>query len=97
MTLSEDGSELIFEDGRSIGHRSLQVYYRQKYRPTDNRDSVIINSLMNQYRSLGWTEKWHKSHFENKDLRGEKNQAYSAMRLGVKSNSLQRHFRKQIL
>jgi hypothetical protein len=61
------------------------------------RDSVVINSLMSQYRSLGWTEKWHQNQLVNKSRIEHRTEADSRMRLGVKENGLARHFRKQIL
>jgi len=97
VTVSEDGCELIFHDGKAVGHRSLQIFYRQKFRPTETRDSVIINSLVNQYRAIGWTDKWHQSAFAKKDQKTQKELASMSMKLGVKSNSLQKHLRKQIL
>jgi len=96
VTVSDDGCELIFQDGKTVGHRSLNVYYRQKYRPVDNRDSVIINSLMNQYRALGWTEKWHNSQAAAREKADQRHQADMSMKLGVKANGLMRHFRRQV-
>jgi len=95
VTVSEDGSELIFQNGKSVGHRSYQVYYRQRYKPADTRESVVINSLITQYHALGWTDKWHKEQIEKRTA--DKIHADSFMKLGVKANTLQRHFRKQIL
>lgn len=33
--------ELIFPDGRIIGHRGLSRYYKQKYRPENSKESVL--------------------------------------------------------
>ncbi len=36
-----DIGELVLSDGRIIGHRDLRVYYKQKFRPVDNRPSIL--------------------------------------------------------
>jgi len=95
--LSEDGSELIFSDGKSVGHRSLSVYYKQKVKPVESRDSMLINSLITQYKALGWYEKDQKNaQKDKKDLFMKRKQAHD-FKLGMQSNKLQRYFRKQIL
>ena len=33
--------ELILPDGRTVGHRDLRIYYKQKYRTQDTRPSVL--------------------------------------------------------
>jgi len=99
VRLSEDGSELVFTDGKSVGHRSLQVYYRQKVRPNETRDSLIISSLLSQYKQLGWTNtKTGKDGMDKKDLfiKYSKWKQARDFKIGVASNKLQKHFRKQI-
>jgi pre-60S factor REI1 len=61
VRLSDDGSELIFENGKSIGHRSLVTYYKQNVKPPETRDSVLINSVIQQYRLLGYADDSVKS------------------------------------
>jgi len=51
-----DSGEIIFPDGRIIGHRSLKTYYKQRYAPEDSRDSVVINRELNQLKLLGWND-----------------------------------------
>jgi len=98
VRISDTGMELVFKDGRSVGHRSLHQFYRQRYKPAESRDSVLINSLMQQYRALGWTEQWHQSQASKKDEKlARMKQQHSDMKLGVKAHLLVRHFRKQIL
>eukprot|EP01112_Ceratiomyxa_fruticulosa_P021569 TRINITY_DN7634_c0_g7_i1.p1 TRINITY_DN7634_c0_g7~~TRINITY_DN7634_c0_g7_i1.p1 ORF type:complete len:381 (+),score=71.65 TRINITY_DN7634_c0_g7_i1:184-1326(+) len=54
VEVSDFGTELVFPDGRSIGHRSLKVYYKQHYAAPESRESVLLNRLANQYKLLGW-------------------------------------------
>lgn len=44
--------ELIFPDGRIIGHRGLNRYYKQRFAPEDNRTSVISARRANGERLL---------------------------------------------
>ena len=36
-----DIGELVLLDGRKVGHRDLNTYYKQNYKPTDNRPSIL--------------------------------------------------------
>lgn len=40
MEISNTG-ELILPDGRTLGHRQFRVYYKQHYRPEEDRPSVL--------------------------------------------------------
>jgi len=96
VKVSEDGTELIFKDGKAVGHRSLVTYYRQKYKPADTRDSIIINSLIHKYKALGW--KTNQPHVPNEKghKHDQQQHAQHHLKLGVKANKLQPHFRYQI-
>jgi len=97
VSLSEDGCELFLGNGKSIGHRSMITYYHQRFRPTDNRDSVIINKLVSQYRQLGWHTTENRIPITKSEHRTQQKKSLSDMKLGIKGNGLQRHFRHQVL
>ena len=93
--------ELILPSGATVGHRSLKLYYKQnlpeKERPkpvTSNNRTVNGRQLMSQYQSLGYRSttsvalaaKARDQQFIQKRM----------MRLGLRNNKLQRHFRSQI-
>ena len=45
-------------DGRGekiLGSRELARYYRQSYRRSDTRESVLVNTLVAKYQALGIT------------------------------------------
>jgi len=44
--------ELIFPDGRIVGHRGLSRYYKQKFTPDDSRTSVVAAKRANAERLL---------------------------------------------
>lgn len=41
--------------GATVGHRSLQRYYRQKLKPESQRSSQAVSKVITQYKALGWT------------------------------------------
>lgn len=96
FTVSEDGSELIFTNGKTIGHRSFCVFYRQRFRTEDTRSCIEINKALSQHRAIGW----HGTQGQlvaTKDIKAEKKFAHSYMRLGIKANKLQKHYRDPLL
>jgi pre-60S factor REI1 len=97
VEVSVDGSELIFSNGKTVGHRSLKVYYNQNVRLPDTRECVVVNRIIQQYKLLGW--KTNEGNFRNsksqKDheiLRREKNQS---LRVGMNANKLMKWFKEK--
>jgi pre-60S factor REI1 len=91
--LSEDGFELVLNDGRVIGHRALSTYYKQKVRITDGgltESQRIVKDMVSRYQALGWTtrESQHPSGMDSDHLRQRRIHNDSTMRLGVKGNKL---------
>ncbi|XP_028967691.1 zinc finger protein 622 [Galendromus occidentalis] len=92
---------LQLPSGVFIGHRSLARYYRQNLPP--ERPGMARNRgalLFQNYKALGWTgastkeqamAKARDQKFAQKVLR----QSY--LKLGVKANKLQHHFRQQVM
>ncbi|KAG2183738.1 hypothetical protein INT43_006749 [Umbelopsis isabellina] len=112
IRLGEDEMELVLPSGNRIGHRSLQRYYKQSFKPDDNRDSVLINKLITQYtddlgyESLRSSTGRHAQYMITDGRNGAptKRDAFAEIRtredfkfkVGMKANN-QKHFRLQIL
>ncbi|KXZ51114.1 hypothetical protein GPECTOR_14g95 [Gonium pectorale] len=52
------GYELVVGDGgggggKVLGHREFARLYRQRHRPEDERQSVVVNTMLARYRALG--------------------------------------------
>ena len=45
--------ELVLQDGRRLGHRSLARYYKQSVRPETLAQHQLIDNLITSYRSMG--------------------------------------------
>lgn len=43
--------------GKVLGSRELARYYKQRPKPQDNRRSVVVNTIIAQYRSMGLATK----------------------------------------
>jgi hypothetical protein len=50
---SDSVPELVLKDGRRLGHRSLDRYYRQSVRPDTMAPHELIAGLIASYRSMG--------------------------------------------
>ena len=44
--------EVLLGNGKIIGARSLKYIYRQRFRPLDNREAVVVNKLSLEYRKI---------------------------------------------
>lgn len=97
-----DGYQLVLPSGATIGHRSLNRYYRQRLDP--NRSAVVVRSqgsvfhkIMSHYRALGYNGTTSQDalvkHRDIKFMRRMENKNH--MRVGVKANKFQHHFRNQ--
>lgn len=101
-TLEGDEYQLVLPSGAIIGHRSLMRYYKQRLNPNralvpQQKSDRKLHKVLAEYRSLGWTatqqelvaRKARDIHFMKKQ------QSKMSMKLGVKANKLQHHFRLQ--
>jgi len=101
-----DGYTLVLPSGATVGHRSLLRYYKQSLNPRFHGSNALVTKhrtavqkLMSHYKALGWAGctgqaakvKAKDIHFAQKAF--QKNH----MRLGVKANIQQHHFREQVL
>lgn len=92
-----DELELVLPSGSRIGHRALRLYYKQHLPSLEQRKSALISRLMSQYRALGWKES-AKGMSQHRDVTwAKKMQSVRDMRLSVKANKLQHHFRQQVI
>jgi len=88
VRVSEDGHQLIFENGKVVGHRSLAIFYKQKFRP-EPRDALLVNQLMSQYRQIGWHT--DSSTFSQLDKKDHRQHFDMNLKLGVKKNNQKFH------
>jgi len=84
--LDHTGYGLVLPTGKQVGHRSLVTYYRQRY-----RDPHIAN-ILQHYKKLGWHDDQGS---EQIPIHIIKRQQKAEMKLGLKANKLQTHFRHQ--
>ena len=98
ILITEDETQLVLPSGAKVGHRAYSRYYRQNLRPQEQRESVINNQLISQYRALGW-------HGMNPEERAVSKLAQRVqhrrtqdwkLKMGVKHNN-QKHFRDPLL
>lgn len=99
LTVSEETGELCLPSGAKAGHRSLKRFYRQNLRPEQvKRNEVVVQGLMADYKSLGWSGSIGEAHrlkVQNLQMKN-KFQSRQKLKLGVKGNKLQTHFREQV-
>lgn len=103
-----DGSDfqLVLPSGAVLGHRSLFRYYKQRFSTqsavmatkNETRPGPKVCKLLAHYRSSGWAvvqpEQVKK---RARDIQYvQKLQKKWEMKLGVKANKLQTHFRQQV-
>ncbi|CAD7703810.1 unnamed protein product [Ostreobium quekettii] len=89
--LGTGGYELVLtgEGGREkiVGTREFARYYKQKHRPTEARESVLINQIVAKYRSLGIQTASSPSPEEKRSRRSaRKHQETVRMRVELRSN-----------
>ena len=100
LTVSEGTGELCLPSGAKVGHRSLKHYYRQNLQPKQvKRNEVVVRGLLADYKSLGWSGtigEAHRLKVQNLKMK-KKFQSKRELKLGVKGNKLQTHFREQVI
>ncbi|XP_043204398.1 zinc finger protein 622-like [Amphibalanus amphitrite] len=103
LNMHADGFQLVLPSGATVGHRALVRYYRQHLKPEKavalrkTGAATTARDVLHQYRLMGWTgsskEQLKKTARDMMALR--RHQQRSDMRLGVKANRLQKHYREQ--
>lgn len=99
LTVNEETLELCLPSGAKIGHRNMRHIYKQNLPPERSRHSKVIQSIMADYKALGWHGTiGSASRQKVKDVRLQNmQQAKRTVNVSVKANKLQKHFRSQVL
>ncbi len=99
LSVSENTGELCLPSGAKVGHRSLRRYYRQQLRPEQvKQNEIVVRGLMSDYKLLGWSgnigeaNRLKIQHLNTKS----KIQKRCELKLNVKANKFQPHFREQV-
>lgn len=99
-TIDFDGLDMVLPSGARVGHRAMRRFYKQKFATPDERDSVVIQKLVTEYKAIGLPG--YGSGAPTPEARRQrdkamKSQMYSKMRLGMKNNKseMNKHFREQ--
>jgi pre-60S factor REI1 len=99
IELQEQGYLMVLPSGDTVGHRTLQRYYRQKLRPgrelVVSANSSSISKVMSQYKALGWIDTTGAAaQRKAKDIAYvNRMKARFSVNVGVKANKFQKHFR----
>lgn len=97
VDLSCDGYELVLPSGSTVGHRSLQKYYRQNlpHRKELVTTKSVLTKVLAQYKALGWTGATGEVAKKRvKDLGFiQRLKSHHYTKIGVRANMLQRHFK----
>ncbi|CAF0924408.1 unnamed protein product [Rotaria sordida] len=99
--LDATGYELVLPSGKKVGHRTLVRYYRQSLTNRNNERSLeLVNRLKDKYRALGWSGPGTTGEVFQRKVRDLKYmqqwKANQYMKLGVRNNMHQHHFRQQV-
>ncbi|KAK2586378.1 hypothetical protein KPH14_010665 [Odynerus spinipes] len=99
--LDDTDYQLVLPSGNVIGHRSLMRYYKQSLNP--NRAVALsksdkIRKVISQYKALGWTETQKEVAIKKaRDIKFmQRVQSKYTLKLQLKANKLQLHFRQQV-
>lgn len=100
VNLLEDSDfELVLPSGSTIGHRSLALYYKQNLKPVTADNAKKIRKVLQHYKAVGYLGASGPAAVKKaRDIvfmQRVKNR-YN-LKLGVKGNKLQPHFRSQVM
>jgi pre-60S factor REI1 len=92
--------ELVLPSGSKLSHRSMKQYYKQRLPTLEQRTATVVTRLMAQYRAIGW-----KDGLEGEGTRKRvmdeawrhRMQQRRQLKLSVKANKQQHHFRPQVV
>ena len=103
INMDPETLELILPSGSRIGHRALKKYYKQNVIPEQfqQKNRAMIAGVKSQNRALGLTGTMLTLATRRTLLVARKQEIRSRanhrLRLGVKANNMQFHFRKQVM
>ena len=96
LKINED-LELVLPSGVTLGHRYLKHYYKQHLPSYEHRKATLIGHVMAKYRAIGWKGSLDETRRERDKAWALRMKQQREMKLGVKANKLQRHFRPQVI
>lgn len=99
LAVNEQTLELCLPSGAKIGHRNMRHIYKQNLPPERSRHAKVIQSIMADYKALGWHGTIESASRQKvKDVRLQNmQQAKRRVDVSVKANKLQKHFRPQVI
>ena len=99
LSVSENTGELCLPSGAKVGHRSLRRYYKQHLRPQQvKQNEIVVRGLISDYKLLGWSGNIGEANRLKIQHLNMKNkvQRRQELKLKLKGNKLQTHFREQV-
>lgn len=99
LAVNEQTLELCLPSGAKIGHRNMRHIYKQNLPPERSHHSKVIQSIMADYKALGWHGTIASAARQKvKDVRLRNiQQAKRNVDISVKANRMQKHFRPQVV
>lgn len=99
VAVNEQTLELCLPSGAKIGHRNMRHIYKQNLPPERSHHSKVIQSIMADYKALGWHGTIASAARQKvKDVRLRNiQQAKRNVDISVKANRMQKHFRPQVV
>lgn len=99
LAVNEQTLELCLPSGAKIGHRNMRHIYKQNLPPERSHHSKVIQSIMADYKALGWHGTIASATRQKvKDVRLRNiQQAKRNVDISVKANRMQKHFRPQVV
>lgn len=99
LAVNEQTLELCLPSGAKIGHRNMRHIYKQNLPPERSHHSKVIQSIMADYKALGWHGTIASAARQKvKDVRLRNiQQAKKNVDISVKANRMQKHFRPQVV
>ena len=99
LAVNEQTLELCLPSGAKIGHRNMRHIYKQNLPPEGSHHSEVIQSIMADYKALGWHGTIASAARQKvKDVRLRNiQQAKRNVDISVKANRMQKHFRPQVV
>ena len=99
LAVNEQTLELCLPSGAKIGHRNMRHIYNQNLPPERSHHSKVIQSIMADYKALGWHGTIASAARQKvKDVRLRNiQQAKRNVDISVKANRMQKHFRPQVV
>ena len=102
LNMDPNTLELILPNGSRVGHRALRKYYNQNVIPEQfqYKNRAMIAGVNTQYKALGLSGTQLTVATRRKLVARKfeiRNRASHRLRLGMKANNMQFHFRKQVM